>query len=188
MVRFTLVAATTVLVVVASSSAAVKPKPWMWDTQTAAQQVARAGLTPLGRETPSRLTVKCVGKGKQIQRHYTSFACTGTLKLFVKVRPVGKGQPCVSLTSLATVPAACMAKGTRTPGTRDDARNALRTKLQAVYQTTFPYQGPTECAGFGAGFFQCWFGINDTTDPNVGTATVVLAPTPVVNVTRMPPG
>lgn len=177
-----------VLVVAAPAWGAAKPKPWMWDTKTAAREIVRANLSPLGRETPSRLTVRCVGKGKQVARRYTSFQCAGTLKLFVKVRRAGRGQACASLTSFAAVPRACLnPSGTRVLGDRDDARNILRAELKELYQTSVPYQGPTDCAGFGAGFFTCWFGA-DPSDPAAGTANVVLVVgAPVVTVTRMPP-
>jgi hypothetical protein len=197
--RLLLTALCALFLAAASAGAATKPKPWQWTTATATKQVAKADPGIFGRGT---LTVsRCVGKGKVVAKRYTSFQCAAVFKprsfsdptqrpvMFVKVRPVGKGQACISLTSLASVPAACLnPKGARS-GNSDDATTKLREHLQIVYGTTYLYQGPTDCAAYGPGYFECFYGSNDREDPENGLATVLITTTTVrVTVTRQASG
>lgn len=185
-----------VLVLAGTAQAAAKPKPYAWTPTQALAQIRGSGIQPFGDAHFGNLVIsKCAGKGKQVAKHYLSFACTAVwaeknqpakkITLFAKVRPVGKGTPCVSLT--ATVPAGCLAKGARSSGDSGDASVALAKKLGADLGTSFPYQGPMECASYGASYFSCWFGANgEPTDPGMGRATVILAAKPIINVIAMP--
>lgn len=186
------------LVVASAAPSASKPKPYAWTTTQAVTQINGAGIEPFGNAHDGALSVsKCAGRGKSVAKRFLSFACAATwtvraptqtvqkITLFAKVRPVGKGQPCVSLTP--SVPAACLAKGVRILGSVSDARVALAKQLGMNLGTSFPYQGPSECASFGASYFNCWFGLNgEPTTPGMGHATVILAPKPIINVTAMP--
>jgi hypothetical protein len=183
----------------ASTATAAKPKPYAWTTTQATTQIRGANLDVFGSAHLGTLVIsKCAGKGPAVAKRYLSFSCAATwtprgiaqtpkkLTLFAKVRPVGKGQPCVAL---GTIPAACLARGARLTGTTGEARVALAKKLGADAGATIPYQGPMECASYGAGYFNCWFGANgEPTDPGMGHATVILAATPIINVTAMPSG
>lgn len=186
------------LVAASAAPSAVKPKPYAWTPAQAVVRIAGAGLQPFGDHHSGNLTVSyCAGRGKSVAKRFVSFACAATwtprgiaetpkkLTLFAKVRPVGKGQPCVSLTP--SVPAGCLAKGARIPGTTSDARVALAKQLGVNLGTSFPYQGPSECASFGASYFDCWFGLNgESTTPGMGHASVILAPKPIVTISSMP--
>lgn len=180
------------LVVAGGASGAVKPKPWAWDTKTASRQVVALGIFG-GR---GELTVKaCAGRGKRVAARWTSFQCSvvwtprsfseapTSSTVYVKVRPVGRGAPCVSLTSLTAVPGVCLAKGVRS-GDRNDARNALRLELQRQAGAAYPYQGPSECLARGPGYFECFFGSNSPDEPTNGTAWVLLGSSPRVTVTK----
>lgn len=181
----------------AGSAQAAKPKPWSWTTTSAITQLE--GTNPaLWADEGTIDVTKCAGKGKAVLKRYVSFACAATFKpkslsgtpakatLFVRVRPTGKGQACVGLKSLAAIPKACLnPKGARTTNDRDDARVALAKSLGVQLQQNFPYQGPTGCLGYGAGYFECWFGSNDPADPSNGNAIVVMSTQPVVTITKM---
>ena len=185
-----------VLVFVTSANAA-KPKPWSWTTSSAV--IALEGTNPsLWVDQGTIDVTKCAGKGKAVLKRYVSFACAGTFKpkslsgtpakatLYVRVRPVGKGQVCASLKSLAAVPKACLnPSGVRTSNSINDARVALGKYVGEQLQQDFPYQGPTGCFGYGAGYFECWFGASDPTDPNNGQAVVIMSTKPVVTITKM---
>ena len=183
--------------VFATSAQAAKPKPWSWTTSSAVTVLERTNPA-LWQDNGTIDVTKCAGRGKAVLKRYVSFACTGTFKpsslsqpsvkatLFVRVRPTGKGQPCVSLKSLGSIPKACLApSGGRTTNDRDLARRALVADLTKELGLSIPYQGPTGCLGYGAGYFECWFGANDPGDPNNGRATILMSVTPVVTVTKM---
>jgi hypothetical protein len=177
------------LAVVAPATAKAKPKPWMWTSQVAAVKVGALELAPLNDVSGTTTVKRCAGKGKHVGKTYASFACSVTftprgpssqpqaLTLWVKVRKVGRGEPCVWTT--AAVPAACTnPRGARMNGDDSDAAGAVATKLGN-------FQGPLGCAAWGVGYFRCWFGANAADDPANGWATVVLLKTgPVVTVTK----
>ena len=198
MLRAVVVLSLVSLIAATAATSAVKPKPYAWTPAQAVVQITSAKLEPFGSAHFGNLTVSyCAGKGKAVAKRFVSFACSATwtprgisdtpkkFTLFTKVRPVGKGQPCVSLTP--TVPAACLAKGVRVFGDTSAARVALAKQLGANLGTSFPYQGPSECASLGAGYFSCWFGANgEPTDPGMGHATVILGTQPIVTISAMP--
>ena len=183
-----LVAVFVALLAVGSADAArkpVKPAPWMWTSAVAAQRVAALDLSPLNDVLGSTTVKRCAGKGKRVGKSYAAFACSATfiargpsqttqnLTLWVKVRKVGKGEPCVWTS--AAVPAACTnPKGARLNGDDSDAEAAL---TKSISTGSIPFQGPMGCAAWGVGYFRCWFGVNDSTDPSAGWATVVLLKT-----------
>lgn len=180
---------------VAQAAKKPQPKSFMWTTATAVKMVEGAN-PPLWAEDGTIDVSRCSARGKGVAKHYVSFACLFTFKprslsgdpasgvLFVKVRPVGKGQACVSLTSLASIPQGCLSRGARGGGSRDDASVALAKALGVQMGTSFPYQGPIGCFGYGAGYFECWFGANDPSEPTNGLATVIMSAHPTVNVTK----
>ena len=198
MVRAVVVAVLFSLVASSAALSATKPQPYAWTPAQAVIQITSAKLEPFGNAHFGNLAVSyCAGRGKNVAKRYLSFACSATwspkgigetpkkLTLFAKVRPVGKGQPCVSLTP--AVPAACLAKGIRLTGDTGAARVALAKQLGVNMGTSFPYQGPMECASFGASYFSCWFGANgEPTTPGMGHATVILAPKPIIAISAMP--
>lgn len=179
-----LVVASVVLLAAGSAQAAkpAKPKPWMWTTAVAARQISSLDLSPLNDVLGTTTIKRCAGKGKRVGKSYAAFACSAsfaargpsatpqTLTLWVKVRRVGKGEPCV-WTSPA-VPAACTnPRGARLRGDDSDATAALVKKISTG---SIPFQGPTGCSAWGVGYFRCWFGANAANDPSNGWATVVL--------------
>jgi hypothetical protein len=186
----------------ASASAAVKPKPWQWTpAQAGAQVVAWNPAAFVVRSRYAKIvSARCVGTGTAASGRFAAFRCaiqrtdskygkeTVPGVLWMKVRRKGQGQPCVSPTSFAAIPAACLDPyGTRLPATVADAWTAARRELQRVLGLPFIYQGPKAgCFGYGAGYYTCEFGTNTLGDPVNGTATITfLQAGPVVKITKM---
>jgi hypothetical protein len=180
-------------------SGAATPKPLQWT----GAQAARSIVTWNPSVFPSfrKLNVKqatCKGVGKASQSRYVSFRCIGGYgtkysgvtqrpTLWVKVRRTGKGQPCVSTESLDAIAPGCLdTRGLpRVPGSLGDAGRAQRLALQAKYQLSIIWQGPTSCLGYGAGYFECTYEIR-----NVGTLVAEITLTtgkPVVLLPGAPP-
>lgn len=200
MPRPLVVAVLAALTFAAAGMAASTPKPWAWTPKQAAAQVTAWNPAVFGGIDIGTLTAtRCVGITKAGKGVFTGFRCAtrftpGHLSydgptaptVFVKVRRQGKGQPCVSLTSLAAIPAACTnPAGTRSNPDPDKVDVALGLGLQKQLGLKYPYQGPASCAGFGAGFFVCFFGTN-VDDETAGHATVIFSPTPTVSILNMP--
>lgn len=160
------------LIVCGTAVGAVKPKPWAWTAAAAAAQLNAFEEIDAAR---------CAGKGKPVAKRYVAFRCTATLEepavLWVKVRPVGKGEPCWGPT-LAAVRPACL----RTAGVRvREGRNTPTEEVQLkVGGPGGLYQGNVDCVPFGLGYYECEFGTG-------GAATVTLLRTgAVVNITQQP--
>ena len=153
------------LLLVAPAVGAVKPKPWAWTSSGAAAQLN------LFEEIDG---ARCVGKGKAVTKRFLAFCCTATLDvpaiLWVKVRPVGKGEPCWG-TSLATVPAACLnPKGVRVREGKNTPDEEVQLKIGGPGGL---YQGNVDCVPWGLGYYECAVG-------DGGKATVTLLRTGAV--------
>jgi hypothetical protein len=157
---------------VAATASAAKPKPWQWTTAAAATSLVKWNPIPFppGSSSLQVKAARCAGRGKAVQRRYSEFRCvTGydnrfgtawkTVALWVKVRRVGSGQPCVSLRSLATVPPGCLnpTGAPRVPGSLVDAGFGLRRVMTTRMGTSGVWSSAIGCLGFGAGFYVCTF-------------------------------
>lgn len=198
------VLAAFVLLAARNADAAVKPRPWQWTPAQASGQILSwqpAAFPDTYGLTDGKITMaRCAGRGVEVRGRYTSFRCAVVYTsrrgigqnelLWVKVRRQGAGQPCVSREGLAAVAAPCLNPiGIRTKGSVNDATTAMRLEIARRQGTSFPYQGPSGCAGWGAGFYTCWFGSDDPTAPTNGRATVtMLASGSRVSVLSMPTG
>lgn len=166
-----LIAAALALPTLASGAS---PKPWMWTPAQAGAAVVT--WNPSVFPSYSKLNVKearCRGLGKAQKGRYSTFRCLGgygtkysgviqRATLWTRIRRVGKGQPCVSTKSLAAIPKPCLETSgrPRVVGSVDDAHDAHALALQAKYQLKYPWQGPTTCLGYGAGYYECAYGID----------------------------
>jgi hypothetical protein len=154
------------------SASGAKPKPWQWTPAQAGSSLVKWNPIPFPPKSSSLQvkTARCVGLGKAVQRRYSAFRCVtdydnrfGTaakrVKLWMSVRRVGSGQPCVSLRSLASVAAGCLsASGApRTPGTLIDGLMGLRRAMTTRMGTQGVWSSSIDCLSFGAGFFVCTF-------------------------------
>jgi hypothetical protein len=119
-------------------------------------------------------TAKCRGTGKAVAGRFSSFKCAATLTgrkatnpiqhttLFAKVRRVGAGQVCASL---STIPAGCLDPSGAPRATTFTSANspgvALRRALAKRLRTSSPLWrgGLLRCPSYyGAGFWTCEFG------------------------------
>lgn len=184
---------------------AAKPKPWQWTTAQAATSLTafreiHARVASGAILSVDVLSARCVGRGKAVLRRYVSFRCAvglregfdeSSTKIFwLRVRPVGKGEPCWSFASLSAVAVGCLSAkgGVRVRG-RDESAGDLALQVSLGGPGGL-YQGPISCIPEGLGYFSCWFGGQAAVDdPNVGTATVVLLKSGAqVTVTKTPAG
>jgi hypothetical protein len=153
---------------------AVPPKPYQWTTAQASaaikQQSAYVYRDEQGNQQ-SLVKLACRGTGKAVQRRYVAFRCTakftGAVTGTLVARTRKAGGLCWSLTS--TVPGACLAAGTRVPGSIREAFLAWRGAL-----TVSPAY--TACVANGSGFYSCWW--SDTVKTHRGY--VVFSPSPRV--------
>ena len=157
------------LVAATSAYAAVKPKPWQWTTAQAASALILwdPSVFPSRERMEAVNKARCTGRGKAVQGRFVAFRCvtgfgqrTGnvakTAVLWVRVRKVGRGQPCVSLTSLAAIPAECL-DPTGAPRVAGDPYLGLRKAMTIRMGTGGLWSSAIECIGYGAGFYTCTF-------------------------------
>lgn len=173
------------LTVVGSAAAATRIPAYQWTPAQAAAQVVRwnpaiATDPDIPAYEVNVKSARCGGYGPARQGRYLSFRCTVVFQsssvrgqpfaraLWVKVRRQGSGQPCVSLTSLASIPFGCLrVVGARLPGSVGDAKLALVKRTGAVL--------PPTCTGYGAGYYLCSYQFGETK----GRAAVSFAPSKV---------
>jgi len=170
-------------VLAVASLAAVVVAPYRWTPVQASAQLVRWNPAVYQPEDPFGVDLKsarCGGHGAAVQGRYLAFRCVAVFKsrsargvptaatVWVKVRQQGTGQPCVSLTGLATIPAGCLRTvGARIPGSLREARAAVSQRTAAVL--------PPTCTGYGAGFYLCGYTVADVP----GRAGVSFSPTKV---------
>jgi len=178
-----LVALAAVLAAVLAVSAAAAVAPYRWTPALASSQLVRWNPAIFHPEDPFGVDVKsarCGARGPAVQGRYLAFRCAATFKsrsargvptastVWMKVRQQGSGQPCVSLTGLAAIPAGCLRTvGARVAGSLREARAAVTARTAAVL--------PPECVGYGAGFYLCGYTVADVP----GRAAVSFSPTKV---------
>jgi hypothetical protein len=122
-----------------------------------------------GYGNPDLVKASCRGWGNSVRGRYTTFRCMATFlsdsprqttdrkPLWLAVRKVRKGQPCVTLGKLFEIPVGCLDKSgkPRVPGSLDAAIRATRRKMHATYRPN--------CWGYGAGFYQCQWQVGANT-------------------------
>lgn len=167
----------------ASTAAAATPKPWFWTpAQTARTIVAqKPALNKIDGVAATLTGAKCRGIGKARQGKFTAFRCASSFRslsgdtavgsVWARIRPVGKGLPCMSLEKLSAIPRACLATSgpPRVVGDAVAAASALREWLPTKFGGPRLAQGTFDCLGFGAGYYECSF-----TSTRNGTSTVLL--------------
>ena len=180
-----LVLALTAFVVVATTTGAAqqKPKAGQWTPAQAASAVVAAKLKlelPQGFYSVKAAT--CRGTGKAMAGRFSSFTCAATLTgqkatsptqrktVFAKVRRVGAGQVCASL---STIPAGCLDPSGAPRATTFTSANSPGKALQRALAKrlgTSPSLWRTTCLYWGAGYWTCDFG----SASGKGGATVIV--------------
>jgi hypothetical protein len=179
------IAALAVAVALAATAHAAAPKPWQWTPATASRAVVAAPLAlwpSASGDNGDVTSAKCTGRGRATQGRFNSFRCTArfvfktsgtpprTSVLWASIRPVGKGQVCASLSSLAEIADCVSTAGPpRKLGSTAQAQLALRQAMTARMGTSGPWSAAMQCLGFGAGFFVC----NFDNPSERGSATVI---------------
>lgn len=146
----------------AGSASAARPKPYQWTpAQAAAKATVAFGVKAQkgGRYTP----VVCKGTGAAAAGRFVAFACSytyrkgavstpaETVRLWVKVRPVGAGGACVSASP--SVPAACLRASAALAGDQTAAAyNDYRAAAEAAGK--FSQMAEVVCVGVD-GWYQC---------------------------------
>lgn len=166
-----------VVMAAAAFAAAVEgatPKPWQWTPALAAQRVIAEDPSvyrpPL--DSVTLVYAGCVGRGESVNGRYSSFQCSADFlpdgasgpdlhaTLWVRVRRVGNGQPCVSLVGFAAIPRGCLSTSgpPRVRGSVWDARLALRRAMATrMGRSGLQWNATIVFLGYGAGFYTCTF-------------------------------
>jgi len=187
------VAATT------ADAAQPEPKPWQWTPAQASGALAAAKLKlELVQGFYSVRTAKCHGTGKAVAGRFSSFKCAATLRgwkatyptqhttVFAKVRRLGAGQVCASVSA---IPAGCLDPSGAPRVTTFTSVNgplvALRRALAKRLRTSSPlWQGSRlRCPSYyGAGYWTCEFG---SASEKGGATVIVTTRGDVVKITTM---
>jgi len=194
-----LVALIAAVVTSAADAAQRKPRRWQWTPAQASGALVAAKLKlEMVQGFYSVKTAKCRGTGNAVAGRFSSFKCAATLRgqkatnptqrttVFAKVRRVGAGQVCASL---STIPAGCLDPSGAPRATTFTSVNsplvALRRALAKRLRTKTPFwQGDLlRCPDYyGAGFWTCEFG---SASEKGGATVIVTTRGDVVKITTM---